>query len=420
MLTTQQRKQPGIRRRKKTTKKQTSVRNKNQKTKYSEKDTAKPISTKASAKPTLKNYSAKPTLKSYSAEPTSKKFNYKDAGVDVEAGDSLVDWLVSSGSQSRQPHQEKIVDGIGGFASLFRVDFSKYKKPCLVTCTDGVGTKVKLASYFKDYSGVGQDLVAMCVNDLICTGGEPLLFLDYYATGKLDQEAAREFLDSVRRACHESHCALVGGETAEMPGVYQGNDFDCAGFAVGVVDEEKSLGAHRVQTGDVLIGVASSGFHSNGYSLIRKVFAKDLKKFQKQLLEPTALYVKLSQSLRQEVDIHAFAHITGGGIENIPRVLPETLQWNRKDWEWPEMFQLVQKRTGMTHLEMLTTLNCGIGLVCVLPASEAKAAKRIIAEHGFKYFEIGDITAKASQDVEQPKNNEDKTNMKKSPRGRGA
>ena len=200
--------------------------------------------------------------------------HYKKAGVDNEAGDALIDWLQAD--RSEVPHKNRIVEGIGGFASLFRIDFPEMKKPCLITCTDGVGTKVKLAAHFERYEGIGQDLVGMCVNDLICTGGRPLLFLDYYATGKLDLKAAQSFLLGLKKACHEADCALVGGETAEMPGVYQEKDFDVAGFAVGIVDEDQRLGPQRVREGDAVIGVSSSGFHSNGYSLLRKVFAEDL------------------------------------------------------------------------------------------------------------------------------------------------
>ena len=263
-----------------------------------------------------------------------KSADYLSSGVNVEAGDALVDWLQEvekEGSALKHPHSEKVIAGIGGFASLFRADFAKYKKPCLVTCTDGVGTKVKLATYFRSYKEVAQDMVAMCVNDLICTGGSPLLFLDYYATGKLDLEAAKEFLQGVRKACLESHCALVGGETAEMPGVYANGDFDCAGFAVGVVDEDEALGLNKVVRGDVLLGVASSGFHSNGFSLLRKVFEKDLDDWKEELLKPTALYVQMVKNLQHaQIQIHALAHITGGGIENIPRVLPGHLQWQQK------------------------------------------------------------------------------------------
>ena len=321
----------------------------------------------------------------------SESIDYKSAGVDVDAGDALVDWLQSEESKKPKPHAERIVSGIGGFASLFRADFPEMKKPCLVTCTDGVGTKVKIASQFEKFEGIGQDLVAMCVNDLICTGGEPLLFLDYYATGKLELPHAKAFLESVKQACLDSDCALVGGETAEMPGVYRDKDFDCAGFAVGIVDEEKTLGPHRVQKGDRLLGISSSGFHSNGYSLLRKVFEKDLSQWAETLLKPTALYVRLFKELKKQVKLHALAHITGGGIDNIPRVIPQELHWRKKDWPWPDAFREVQRRTQMSDEQMLKTLNCGIGLVLILPETEIPRAESIIHQHQFQSFDIGVI-----------------------------
>jgi phosphoribosylformylglycinamidine cyclo-ligase len=318
--------------------------------------------------------------------------SYRDSGVDIETGDALVEWLESN--QKSKHHQDRLVNTIGGFASLFRIGFPDMKKPCVVTCTDGVGTKVKLASHFGSYEGVGQDCVAMCVNDLICTGGKPLLFLDYYASGKLDLAAAKSFLTGIRNACEESLCTLVGGETAEMPGVYQPGDFDCAGFAVGIVDEDKTLGAHRVRAGDRLIGISSSGFHSNGYSLLRKVFANDLDQWKTQLLEPTRLYVKLLMDLLAQVEIHAAAHITGGGIDNIPRVLPEHLEWQKRYWDFPAIFQEVQKRTKMSDEEMRTTLNCGIGFVVVLPEQAWQKACELIVKHGMETFDLGVILEK--------------------------
>ncbi len=323
----------------------------------------------------------------------TEKLDYKSAGVDVEAGDRLVEWLIEDDKKYPTAHSEKIVSGIGGFASLFRADFSKMKKPCLVTCTDGVGTKVKLAAETGRFDGIGQDLVAMCVNDLICTGGEPLLFLDYYASGKLNVPHAQSFLRSVRKACYESDCALIGGETAEMPGVYHGDDFDCAGFAVGVVDEDKALGARWVQKGDKVLGVSSSGFHSNGYSLLRQVFVDDLKsdKWLDILLTPTALYVKLFKKLQSKVELHALAHITGGGIDNVPRVLPAHLTWKMKTWVLPEAFQEVQKRTGLSNKKMLKTLNCGVGLAVILPAAETAQARSVIESEGFATFDLGEI-----------------------------
>jgi phosphoribosylformylglycinamidine cyclo-ligase len=328
----------------------------------------------------------------------SQNLNYKSAGVDIDAGDKLVDWLQNDlqdpkKSVKKMPHAERVLSGIGGFAALFDFHFPEMKHPVLVTCTDGVGTKVKLASQFERFETVGQDLVAMCVNDLICTGGKPLGFLDYYATGKLHLGWAQTFLKGVQQACVASDCNLIGGETAEMPGVYAPGDFDCAGFAIGVVDKEKTLGPQKVQEGDVVLGVSSSGFHSNGYSLLRKVFEKDLDKFIDQLLVPTHLYVNLVSELQKNVHLHALAHVTGGGIENIPRVLPEHLSWSAKKWELPPLFQEVQKRTQMSNKDMLRTLNCGIGFVVILPASEAEKAHQIISKE-FSLYELGIIVAR--------------------------
>lgn len=320
--------------------------------------------------------------------------NYKEAGVDVVAGEALVQWLVQS-SAGKKHYQKNIVSGIGGFASLFRVNFSEMEKPCLVTCTDGVGTKVKIGSQFDRYSSLGQDLVAMCVNDLICCGGMPLLFLDYYATGKLNLEAAKDFLSGVQLACDASFCALVGGETAEMPGVYSQKDFDCAGFAVGVVDEAKALGGPLVKEGDIVLGVSSNGFHSNGYSLLRKVFEKDLESWVDYLLRPTHLYVALMKMLlEKKVSLHAAAHITGEGIENVPRILPSDLAWEGKSWEWPEPFKEVQKRTGMSSGEMLRTLNCGVGFVLIAPESERSILEICIQDCGFTSFDLGKIVSR--------------------------
>lgn len=325
--------------------------------------------------------------------------DYKQSGVDVEAGDALVDWLQSK-SPNKQPHAERIVSGIGGFASLFRAGFPEMKKPCLVTCTDGVGTKVKLASQLKRFEGIGQDLVAMCVNDLICCGGRPLLFLDYYATGKLNLDEAKIFLESVRKACWDSDCALVGGETAEMPGVYHDGDFDCAGFAVGIVDEEQTLGAHRVRVGQRFVGVASSGFHSNGYSLLRKVFEKDAAAWADQLMEPTALYVKMMAALTKENLVQAAAHITGGGLENLPRVLPKGTKGRVKAWSFSPAYLEVQKRTGLSTLEMVKTLNCGLGFVLVVNPADEKRVLQIVTESGHRGWSLGAVEAAASAEAE--------------------
>lgn len=316
--------------------------------------------------------------------------DYKSAGVDIAAGDALVDWLKET-QPKNLPHADRLVAGIGGFASLFRADFPKMKEPCLVTCTDGVGTKLKVATHFEDYSTIGQDLVAMCVNDMICCGAQPLLFLDYYATGKLELEAAKSFLAGVRQACIDSDCLLIGGETAEMPGVYREGDFDCAGFSVGVVDREAALGAHRVSSGDRLVGVASSGFHSNGFSLLRKVFAEDMDNWREALLEPTALYVKLANSLLKEDLLNAAANITGGGIDNILRVVPKGSVLNLQKWDWPENFLEVQKRTGLDDVGMLKTLNCGLGLALIVSKENEAKVHEICSQNGHKSWALGEV-----------------------------
>jgi phosphoribosylformylglycinamidine cyclo-ligase len=220
-----------------------------------------------------------------------------------------------------------------------------------------------------------------------------LFFLDYYATGKLDLKNAKSFLTSVRDACIQSDCALIGGETAEMPGVYHGNDFDCAGFAVGVVDEEKRWGPHKVKQGDHIFALSSSGFHSNGYSLLRKVFEKDLNQWREILLTPTRLYVEMALEVAKVVDVHAAAHITGGGIDNIPRVLPEGWTWEKKNWPWPEAFKEVQKRTGMSDQEMLTSLNCGIGFCFVIDPNEEPALRRALSGFKVDVYDLGQVHA---------------------------
>lgn len=325
--------------------------------------------------------------------------DYKQAGVDVEAGDALVDWLKTS-APKKWPHQERLVEGIGGFAALFRADFKEYKEPCLVSCTDGVGTKVKLAVHFESYREVAQDMVAMCVNDLICCGARPLFFLDYYASGKLRLPAAKDFLSGVQAACVEADSALIGGETAEMPGIYEGNDFDCAGFSVGVVDRPQALGAHRVKPGMKLLGVASSGFHSNGFSLLRKVFAADLDNWKNELLKPTALYVKLSLAALKVGGVQAMAHITGGGMDNIPRVLPAGSFAKLKAWPVTAPFIEVKKRSGLSWMSMLTTLNCGLGMVWVVAPEKFEALRALSVSQGFKAFDVGTVENSASPNAE--------------------
>lgn len=336
------------------------------------------------------------------------QIDYKKSGVDVEAGDALVDWLHDDKNQSKSPanHNQidiqkklksRVVSGIGGFAALFNAQFDDIKNPLLVSCTDGVGTKVKLASYFNDYSQVGYDLVAMCANDLICTGGRPLFFLDYYASGKLNLDHAKQFLTSVKNACVESEMILIGGETAEMPGVYQENDFDCAGFSVGVVDQDKTWGADKVSVGDVVIGLSSSGYHSNGFSLIRKIFEGQFNQHKDWLMQPTRLYVAAATELKKKkYNVKAACHITGGGIDNIPRVLPDTMKVVLNQWKMPECFQFVQKKSGMTDDQMLRTLNCGMGFMFIVSKTEAAAISQNLTEIGYENIILGHVELKKS------------------------
>lgn len=317
--------------------------------------------------------------------------DYKSAGVDIEKGDAFVDWLQDD--KAEKPHQDKVLDGIGGFASIFRFNFPEMKDPCLVSATDGIGTKLKLAIDLEKYDTLGQDLVAMCANDLICTGAQPLFFLDYFATSHLDLDQAKPFLAGVRKACHNSQMALIGGETAEMPGLYQPKDFDCAGFAVGAVDRPKILGANRVSEAMVAIGVSSSGFHSNGFSLIRKLFAtdEDLKTWGESLLKPTALYVNLVMDALKSIEIASIAHITGGGIHNVGRVLPKGMGLQLKMWPWPDLFKEAMTRAQISKQEMLKTFNCGVGLVLVLKEAEAEALKQKVKDQGFEAYDLGSI-----------------------------
>ena len=347
--------------------------------------------------------------------------DYKNAGVDIKKGENLVDWLskeagtepnfrdskdgdsedreISSGYGGKGPHGACVLEGIGGFASIFRLDVSGIKEPCLVSATDGVGTKLKLAVELGQYSGLGQDLVAMCANDLICTGARPLFFLDYFSTSSLDLDQAKTFLKSVRQACHKSQMALVGGETAEMPGLYQPGDFDCAGFAVGVVDRQKILGANRVKEGMLAIGVSSSGFHSNGFSLLRKLYSspEDLRDYGKRLLTPTHLYVDLVLDILKQRNVAAIAHITGGGIHNLERVLPKGLGLKLKVWEFPEIFKETMSRADLSKQEMLKTFNCGVGLVLIASADQNPGILSQIEDYGFQSHDLGVL-----ESIDQP------------------
>ena len=296
---------------------------------------------------------------------------YKSAGVDIQAGNDLVDKIKDDVASSHGPN---VLGNIGGFAGMFKLD-KEYKNPILVACTDGVGTKVALAQETQKLDSIGQDLVAMCVNDLIVCGAKPLFFLDYFATSKLDVNEAAVIIKSIAKACKDSGCALLGGETAEMPGHYAGNNFDLAGFSVGCVDEHKILTNKSIESGDILLGIESSGPHSNGFSLIRKIISEsdlDIDEYQhitEMALKPTHLYPSLILSLLSKYKINGMAHITGGGLtENIPRSIPKNLSVtiNKSSWEMPEIFQWLQKNGNILEEEMFRVFNCGIGFVFVV------------------------------------------------------
>ena len=299
------------------------------------------------------------------------KTNYKKSGVDVKKADLLASWIKAS-------HFKKNLDG--DYASLW--PFPKtYKDPVLATCTDGVGTKLALASYFKDFSHIGQDLLAMCLNDLLCVGAKPLFFLDYYATGKLEEKDFKSFLTGLKKACKKASVELVGGETAEMPGMYKKGDVDVAGFLTGVVERSLILKPLNVQEGDLILGIKSSGFHSNGYSLLRKIYKTKalMDKNKKELLKPTRLYHFLTPHLKS---IKAMAHITGGGLNNLSRILPSHLQANLKPWKVPAPFLDVKKRSGMSWKEMLEVFNCGIGMIVIVKNKESLKLKEKVIELG--------------------------------------
>ncbi|NNJ92613.1 MAG: phosphoribosylformylglycinamidine cyclo-ligase [Gammaproteobacteria bacterium] len=326
--------------------------------------------------------------------------SYRDAGVDIDAGSALIEKIKPVVKNTFRPG---VLTGLGGFGALFELPMEKYKKPVLVSGTDGVGTKLKLALEMNKHDTIGIDLVAMCVNDIVVTGAEPLFFLDYYASGHLNLDTASDVISGIAKGCELSGCALTGGETAEMPGMYQGEDYDLAGFAVGIVEKDLIIQADEVKAGDILLGLASSGPHSNGYSLIRKVLERSLADINsafedttlgEALLAPTHLYVKPLLELMKTVRPHAFAHITGGGLtENLPRVLPEYTAASiiKESWERPAVFDWIQANGNIEEEEMLRTFNCGIGMVvCVDPVDRDKAVAELVKQ-GEKVFEIGKI-----------------------------
>jgi phosphoribosylformylglycinamidine cyclo-ligase len=327
--------------------------------------------------------------------------SYRDAGVDIEAGDALVEQIKPFAKRTMRP---EVLGGIGGFGSLFAVP-QKFKEPILVSGTDGVGTKLKLAFELNKHDTVGIDLVAMSVNDILVQGAEPLFFLDYFACGKLEVGVAAQVIKGIAEGCEQSGCALVGGETAEMPGMYPAGEYDLAGFAVGCADKSKLIDGTTIAAGDVVLGLASSGAHSNGYSLIRKLieksgidFESDFhgRKFKDVVMEPTRIYVKSLLKLIEALPVKGMAHITGGGItENIPRVLPAglTAEIRADGWQLPPLFQWLQAQGNIVPSELYKTFNCGIGMAVIVAKEHVAQAKQLLEASGETVFEIGHIRA---------------------------
>ena len=317
---------------------------------------------------------------------------YAKAGVNIEKGNELVDSIKASVNAT---HDRRVLGGIGGFAGLFQLG-SKYKNPVLVGCTDGVGTKVALSQAHNKTHLTGQDLVAMCVNDMVTCGAEPLFFLDYFAASTLEPKSTAKIVKGIANACKRSNCALLGGETAEMPGHYAKNNFDLAGFSVGVVEKADLIDGKGIKPGHILLGVESSGPHSNGYSLIRSILKKNKapNSIMQTLLKPTHLYPAPVLELIKKTHVKGMAHITGGGLtENIPRILKSGLiaNVNLSSWKFPKAFQWLQEKGKISEADMLRIFNCGIGMVCILDKSEISKAKKILSSHKLRTFEIGSI-----------------------------
>jgi phosphoribosylformylglycinamidine cyclo-ligase len=332
----------------------------------------------------------------------TQSLSYKDAGVDIDAGNALIEKIKGAAKRTRRP---EVMAGLGGFGALFELP-TGYREPVMVSGTDGVGTKLRLAIDYGRHDTVGIDLVAMCVNDLIVCGAEPLFLLDYYATGKLDIETAAAVVNGIADGCELSGCSLVGGETAEMPGMYEGSDYDLAGFCVGMAEKSELIDGSKVATGDTLIGLASSGPHSNGYSLIRKVLEVtgvdpattmlDGEPLIDLLMAPTKIYVKTLLGLIAQTPVHALAHITGGGLlENIPRVLPDSTKAviDTKAWKRPAVFDWLQSGGNIDEQEMHRTLNCGVGMVICVPPESVQTAMDFLDANGEDAFILGKIEA---------------------------
>ena len=339
----------------------------------------------------------------------SDELNYLSSGVDIEAGNSLVSDIAKITKRTSRP---EVLSNLGGFGALCEIP-KNYKHPILVSATDGVGTKLKLATTLKKHDTIGIDLVAMCVNDLIVCGAEPLFFLDYYASGKLDIAVAKSVIKGIGQGCIMARCALIGGETAEMPGMYSKGDYDLAGFSVGIVEKDAIIDQSRVSSSDVLIGIHSSGPHSNGYSLIRKILEindTDLSEsfdgatFGEKLLCPTRIYVDLIRNLSEKIRINAIAHITGGGlIENLPRVIPSHLKANIElaSWKQPPIFSWLQEKGNINSFEMYKTFNCGIGMVIAVGQSDAEMAMEILNKKQSNASLIGYLSERSTTEAIQ-------------------
>ncbi|MES1926504.1 phosphoribosylformylglycinamidine cyclo-ligase [Salinisphaera sp. T31B1] len=331
---------------------------------------------------------------------------YAEAGVDIDAGNRLVDEIREPVEATRRP---EVIGGLGGFGGLFELPVERYRRPVLVSGTDGVGTKLRLAIDAQRFDGIGIDLVAMCVNDVLVTGAEPLFFLDYYATAHLDASVAAPVIKSIAEGCRQAGAALIGGETAEMPGMYAAGDFDLAGFCVGVVEYDQRIDGSDMAEGDVVLGLASSGPHSNGYSLIRRIMALDDTPLDKPLgettlgdalLAPTRIYVAAIRQLLERVEVHGMAHVTGGGLaENFARVMPEHLAATlaRDAWPRPPVFDWLAEQGNVSEGEMARTFNCGIGFCVVVPADRVAEATEVLGAAGEQVFELGRVHARAGE-----------------------
>ncbi|MHB8256906.1 MAG: phosphoribosylformylglycinamidine cyclo-ligase [Acidiferrobacterales bacterium] len=339
-------------------------------------------------------------------KPQNTSLTYRDAGVDIEAGDALVEAIKPVANSTRRAG---VLAGLGGFGALFQIPPGQYREPVLVSGTDGVGTKLKLAIECGRHDTIGIDLVAMCANDIVVQGAEPLFFLDYFATGKLDLAVARDVIAGIGEGCRQAGAALVGGETAEMPGMYANGDYDLAGFCVGVVEKSRIIDGTSVKPGDTLIGIASSGPHSNGYSLIRRIIQERNGHLSDRfadgsladaLLAPTRIYVKPLLRLIGSLPVHALAHITGGGLPgNVPRVLPAGTRAviDSRTWRRPAIFDWLQEGGNVANEEMYRAFNCGVGMVAVVSASDAREAVRILDDGGEKAFVIGHVEAHSGE-----------------------